>query len=159
MTHRHESVSLRHSVSDLLRTKLGDEAIDDIENTGVYSVYQDMWNSIEPPLEEQKDVKFQQAQNYLDKYAQAELVITNRLHVTLPCIAFDTPVILVHDNPNDPRFGGLKQYINLYSTDDFADKVNLNPITNITNPGNISNIADKLNKRVENFISKDTQQY
>lgn len=34
------------------------------------------------------------AETLLDKYRRAELVITSRMHVALPCIAFGTPVVM-----------------------------------------------------------------
>lgn len=37
--------------------------------------------------------QYRKAYTLLEKYRKAELVITSRLHVTLPCIAFGTPVI------------------------------------------------------------------
>jgi hypothetical protein len=41
----------------------------------------------------------------LRAYASAKLVITGRLHVALPCLAYGTPVILLA-NVTDPRFAG-----------------------------------------------------
>lgn len=37
--------------------------------------------------------QYRKAYTLLEKYRKAELVITSRLHVTLPCLAFGTPVI------------------------------------------------------------------
>ena len=52
------------------------------------------------------------AQKVLDKYRQAKLVITTRLHVALPCRAFGTPVLFFHNNYHaDPRFQGLREYL------------------------------------------------
>jgi len=43
------------------------------------------------------------------KYARAKLVITIRIHAALPCLALNTPVILVNKNFNK-RFPGLLQF-------------------------------------------------
>ena len=52
------------------------------------------------------------AQKVLDKYRQAKLVITTRLHVALPCRAFGTPVLFFHKNYHaGPRFQGLHEYL------------------------------------------------
>ena len=52
------------------------------------------------------------AENLLNKYRTAELVITTRLHCILPCRAFNTNSIFIHKNyANDPRFTGLKNII------------------------------------------------
>lgn len=53
------------------------------------------------------------AEDLLNKYRNAEQVITTRLHCALPCRAFNTDCIFIHNNyNNDPRFTGLKNIIN-----------------------------------------------
>ena len=53
------------------------------------------------------------AENLLNKYRTAELVITSRLCSILPCRAFDTDCIFIHKKYiDDPRFCGLKNIIN-----------------------------------------------
>jgi len=53
------------------------------------------------------------AEDLLNKYRNAELVVTTRLHCILPCRAFNTNAIFIHKNyKNDPRFQGLKNIIN-----------------------------------------------
>lgn len=52
------------------------------------------------------------AQALLDKYERAELVVTSRLHVALPCRAFRTPCIFLHAGlREDPRFTGLESIL------------------------------------------------
>ena len=70
------------------------------------------------------DERFTKAEQVLKMYAQAKLVITSRLHVALPCIAFDTPVIFVHKNLNDPRFSGLLNFLNAYNIKSFKEIIN-----------------------------------
>jgi hypothetical protein len=48
------------------------------------------------------------AQHKLDSYAIAKLVITSRLHVALPCLTFETPVVFLMDL-TDPRISGTCQ--------------------------------------------------
>ena len=50
--------------------------------------------------------RFKFAKNLLYKYARAKLVITIRIHAALPCLALNTPFILVNKNFNK-RFPGL----------------------------------------------------
>lgn len=58
----------------------------------------------------------------LDKYAQARLVITSRLHCALPCVAYNTPAIVLFSGLHtDNRYGGLKNYVHGYSS--IEDKV------------------------------------
>jgi hypothetical protein len=53
------------------------------------------------------------AEDLLNKYRSAKLVITTRLHCILPCRAFNTNAIFIHANYNtDSRFKGLEKYIN-----------------------------------------------
>ena len=53
------------------------------------------------------------AEDLLNKYRTAEQVITRRLHCILPCRAFNTDSIFIHENyKNDRRFKGLEKVIN-----------------------------------------------
>jgi len=61
-------------------------------------------------------------ENLLNKYAQAKLVITSRLHCALPCVAYNTPcIVLFNGLHTDTRYTGLKDYVHGYSSVD--DKV------------------------------------
>ncbi len=64
------------------------------------------------PLSIQFDHKnrLKYAENLLNKYRKAKCVLTSRFHATMPCLAFETPVILV--NKLDYRFKGLKGLVN-----------------------------------------------
>ena len=49
----------------------------------------------------------------LNKYRNAQQIVTTRLHCILPCRAFNTDSIFIHKNyVSDPRFSGLKNIIN-----------------------------------------------
>ena len=68
---------------------------------------------------ESKDnlVRFTEAYNRLKKYASAKLVITQRIHCALPCVAMGTPVIFINSPgllggsaaKTSPRIAGLTQ--------------------------------------------------
>ena len=59
----------------------------------------------------QKRIK--DAHIFLERYRNAEIVITTRLHCALPCRALGTKVIFVHKNyHNDSRFTGLRSILN-----------------------------------------------
>ena len=74
------------------------------------------------------------AENLLNKYKSAELVITTRLHCILPCRAFNTNAIFIHKNyENDPRFSGLKNIINGDTKIHTKDNGNKDEIENIRN--------------------------
>jgi hypothetical protein len=78
------------------------------------------------------DYRLKEAQKILNKYKEANLILTSRLHVALPCRAFNTNVKFIHQNYNkDKRFKGL---------------------TNILNGGtkNIEDIEDKIDRKLIN---------
>ncbi|QLG61086.1 polysaccharide pyruvyl transferase family protein [Halorarum salinum] len=104
-------------------------------------------------LKTDRESKFQKAKQYLARYAQAELVITSRLHVTLPCLAFDTPVILVHRNINDPRFSGLSEYMNLVDRSNIINQEYTN-FLDLETPKSIVPIQKELENAVEEFIAE-----
>ena len=62
---------------------------------------------------EKKEIneRMREVEILLKKYQSAHLVITTRLHVALPCLALDTPVILLHKNIYDnDRLGDFFHY-------------------------------------------------
>ena len=86
------------------------------------------------------DDRLEMAQKLIDKYKNAELVITTRLHVMLPCRAFNTNAIFVHKKYfEDPRFEGLREV--------------LNGDTKITDKKNIDR-NKKIKEIRDNFLSK-----
>lgn len=97
--------------------------------------------------------KFRQAEELLLRYSRAKLVVTSRLHCALPCLAFGTPVIFVHRNLDDPRFGGILEYLRSYSVKDFIGKMSEIEWDNPEpNPKSIKSIRENLIKVCENFI-------
>jgi hypothetical protein len=53
------------------------------------------------------EMRFNQAAKLLDIYASASCVITSRLHCAMPCLALQTPVLLLDVAPDKERFSGL----------------------------------------------------
>ena len=57
--------------------------------------------------------RIQLANELLDKYRRAALVVTTRLHCALPCRSLGTDCIFIHKNyKTDPRFKGLEGVLN-----------------------------------------------
>jgi hypothetical protein len=54
--------------------------------------------------------RFRRAESLLVRYQNAHCVITSRLHAALPCLGYDTPVLLVCPEA-DMRFDGLNQLV------------------------------------------------
>jgi len=54
----------------------------------------------------------------IERYSEAKLVLTTKIHCALPCIGMGIPVILIHPNPSDPRLTVLNQLIKIISYDE-----------------------------------------
>lgn len=48
------------------------------------------------PARHSEKERFSVAEDFLEKYATAKLVVTSRIHCAIPCLAFGTPVIFLH---------------------------------------------------------------
>lgn len=114
---------------------------DDVLNKAIY-INQEL-----PANTYTEDEKFQIAEELLNKYARAKLVITSRIHCALPCLAMGTPVIYINGFESfvdSCRFEGI---INLFNRIDIDEKTgkyssNFNLEGKITNDTKIINIKD-----------------
>ena len=101
-------------------------------DTSKYTDYQIIKHDIDKNLNLNDRLKI--ANNLLNKYRTAELVITTRLHCVLPCRAFNTKSIFIHKNYNsDSRFFGLKNIINGSNIEHSNEYGNRQEIENIKN--------------------------
>jgi len=96
--------------------------------------------------------KLERAQKLLDTYAQAKLIITTRLHCALPSVAFDTPVIFLHKNLDDPRFKGLLNLVHAYSPRN--ERIEFDWENPPPNPGNAADMGNQLRKICEEFVGE-----
>lgn len=125
------------------------------DRKGIYLVdlYPDSYSKIpQKILEQSKEIthisytegieeRNNEAQSLLNIYAGAKLIITSRLHCILPCLAFDTPCILMFDDwSKDPRFSGLTDLMSIYGRDNIdwfnhknKDRTNLQIMINNIN--------------------------
>ncbi|MEM0479605.1 MAG: polysaccharide pyruvyl transferase family protein [Pyrobaculum sp.] len=46
--------------------------------------------------------------------ASAQTVVTSRLHIALPALAFETPLVIIPGDPNDVRFSGYRQFMTFF---------------------------------------------
>ncbi len=60
------------------------------------------------------EIESQNMVQLLERYKNAELIITSKLHVALPCLSLNKKVLFIHPNPNDKRLSILKKYIKIY---------------------------------------------
>lgn len=68
-----------------------------------------------PMLSEKQ--KLQYTEKTLDCYRKAKCVITQRFHVAMPCLAFETPVLFIE--PKGSRFGGNGELLYTCTQEEF----------------------------------------
>lgn len=84
-------------------------------------------------------------------YQNAKCVITSRLHVSLPCLAIETPVLLVRESHDWDRFIPYLDLINNMSIQDFCD--NMYDVFNpLENKKDYLKIRNNLIKEINEFI-------
>lgn len=119
--------------------------------------------------------KFSIAEEMLQKYATAKLVITSRIHCALPCIALGTPVLFVNGSlkqaTDTTRLNGIIQYMNsfdihqlevgyqgslieLLRKGSFLNPTGLNWENPKPNPNTHLEVVENLRKKVLSFIEE-----
>ncbi|MEM2191742.1 MAG: polysaccharide pyruvyl transferase family protein [Archaeoglobaceae archaeon] len=98
--------------------------------------------------------KLLKAEEIIYKISKAKLVITSRLHAALPALSFNTPVLFVNQNPNDPRFKGYLEFLNYYSIDKFKENIENINYEKVKNPNQekLQPIKKNLVKKVKEFV-------
>jgi len=98
--------------------------------------------------------KFQKAEALLRLYAKASCVVTTRLHCALPCIAMNTPVLLINRAADTERFFGLNAFVFNTSEFDFLaqDRFYYDFENPIENPKSHLPYRELLIQSVERFI-------
>ena len=76
--------------------------------------------------------KFFYGECLLNLYQRASCVITKRLHVALPCLALETPVLLINDDVinGEIRFSGFKDWFEFLTLDEYKSNYNIFDINN-----------------------------
>lgn len=100
-----------------------------------------------------------EVESMLDLYQNAKCVLTFRLHCALPCLALETPVLLVRPNFNSVRFTPYKDWSHTATPDRvingaFKDFM-LNPPEN---PDDYKPVRAQLEKRIGEFIEQAKQE-
>jgi hypothetical protein len=98
------------------------------------------------------DERFKLADQYLRDYARAKLVITTKIHCALPCAGMGTPVLLVMTNPQDARFGGIKELLNHLGVDT-TGQVIAHLFEPLNNSPDIPAIANALAEKCRDFVN------
>lgn len=113
-------------------------------------------HSVNPENMKEKtfEERMQDVENLLKTYQGAHVVLTNRLHVALPCLALGTPVILIHkENFEQDRLGTYLQYMTSFTDTEFEEENIKDIIENPTpNKDGYLNIRNNLIQKCEEFI-------
>lgn len=115
-----------------------------------------------PMLEDSLDVRHKAAKNLLKKYAEAELVVTSRIHCALPCLALGTPVLFLDDSLNHStersRLEGLIDLFHIIKIDANNNKIivpkeieNLSSLKSLKNKTEYIGFRNRIVKELEGF--------
>lgn len=91
----------------------------------------------------------------LDKYKKAKCVITTRLHASMPCLAYETPVLLINTQVDQYRFDGLRQLVRNCTKEEFLNgSFDFNFEEPTENPKFYIPIRENLIKRVTKWVKR-----
>ena len=100
------------------------------------------------------DARFAKAETLLELYASAGCVVTTRLHCALPCLAMQTPVLLLGGAHGPDRFTGLTDLVHNCSAGEFLSGEFQYDITAPPpNPTAHLNLRRGLVERVRSFVT------
>ena len=106
--------------------------------------------------------RFKVAKMALYMYHSAHCIVTRAIHVGLPSLAFDTPVLMLDlktkpfDNRRDPRYYGLIEFFNPVKEIDFLNNKDIYDFENPPeNPKRHIETRDSLIKKCSDFTGYD----
>lgn len=110
------------------------------------------------PINLTHNQRFEIAEDLINQYAKAKLVITSRIHAALPCIALGTPVILVVEHYDNLRYQGLDDFLNhvWIRNGDLDIDVKLDDKGMVVNNNKHIPFAEKLKMQCEKWVSQQT---
>ena len=92
--------------------------------------------------------------SYLDTYQNAKCVITFRLHCSLPCLALETPVLLVRDSFKSVRFNPYKDFLHhAYPNEVIEGKYRDFMLNPPQNPDAYKPVRESLGQTIRAFIA------
>ncbi|WP_278651439.1 polysaccharide pyruvyl transferase family protein [Sutterella wadsworthensis] len=95
--------------------------------------------------------RFELAKALLQRYANAKLVITSRIHAALPCLGLGTPVILIC--PYDrKRFDGIAELLNYFWIDSGKCSISIDGDGKVLNKADYKEYSDNLRKQCLSFV-------
>lgn len=140
-------VGLNDKEIDYIKKKTNREVINFIQDIDKGSFANESW-----------EVRRKRVIDTLKLYQGAHLVITTKLHCSLPCLALGTSVLLLYDTSfpeNKDRIGTYLSYLNYIKREDFFS-ANIQFENPPKNPTKYLELRNELEKKVINFINKNT---
>lgn len=101
----------------------------------------------------------QRVEETLKLYQSAHMVITTKLHCSLPCLALETPVLLLYDDTfpeNKDRIGTYLSYLNHINRSKFMDTI-VDFESPKNNPKKYLKLRTDLEEKVKKFIIEDIE--
>lgn len=99
--------------------------------------------------------RMKNVEKLLKTYQGARAVVSYRLHCALPCLALETPVILLNEAYRNDRFGDYTKYIESCTEEEFITGKKQYDYRNIpVHSDDWKKLKNNLIKRCEDFISK-----
>lgn len=96
------------------------------------------------------------AEHLLDLYKKCKCVVTTRLHAAMPCLAFDTPILMISSDrrgPMDSRFSGLIEHTRHCSKEELLNgEMHYDFDTPPANPQTHLPIRDGLIKKMNEWV-------
>lgn len=102
--------------------------------------------------------RFDKVRELLKVYQNASAVITTRLHCALPCLALQTPVLLLSDSAiaENSRFEGLSELANHADVHDYlAGKVDFDLLNPPANPEDYRELRRGIQEKVAAFLQEN----
>lgn len=97
------------------------------------------------------DERMNRVKSQLLEYQNAYLVVTDRLHVALPCLALGTRVALIYYDYNADRIATFTNYLNTLTEEDFLT-TDINVLLKFKNPDKHLELRKSLKEKCRDFI-------
>ena len=91
----------------------------------------------------------------LKLYQNAKMVITDRIHVALPCLGLKTNVLLIYYDYNKDRIETFKEFLSNTTEEDFL-KMTKEELFKVKNSNKYVKYREKIISEVKEFLEKET---
>lgn len=105
------------------------------------------------------DERKKRVEETLDLYGKAHMVITTKLHCSLPCLAIGTPILLLYDTSfpeNKDRIGTYTKYLNYVNRNEFMN-TDVDFEKPIKNKNKHLKLRNELIKKCKSFIEESNK--